>query len=39
MLVEWPHDGAAHAMAQRCAAFEQANPGADWDGVWVAANK
>ena len=36
---EWPEDGAARVMAERCDAFQQADPGADWDGVWSATSK
>ncbi len=36
---EWPEDGAARAMAERCAAFQRQDPGPDWDGVWTATSK
>jgi class 3 adenylate cyclase len=36
---EFPEDSAARTMAERCAAFRQADPGADWDGVWTATAK
>lgn len=36
---EWPDDGAARAMAQRCAALQASEPAPDWDGVWVATSK
>jgi hypothetical protein len=36
---EWPDDGAARAMAERCAAFQRQDPGPAWDGVWVATSK
>jgi class 3 adenylate cyclase len=35
----WPEDTAADVMAERCDAFQQADPGADWDGVWSATTK
>jgi adenylate cyclase len=34
-----PEDGPSHAMLERIAAFRQAPPTADWDGVWVAQTK
>jgi adenylate cyclase len=39
MVGQWPADGAARVMAERCDAFHQADPGADWDGVWMATSK
>jgi adenylate cyclase len=39
MTREWPHDGAARAMAERCTAFQESDPGTDWDGIWNAATK
>jgi class 3 adenylate cyclase len=34
-----PKDQPSQAMLERIAAFRQASPGADWDGVWVAMSK
>jgi adenylate cyclase len=36
---EWPDDGAARAMAERCKWFGANEPAGDWDGVWVATSK
>jgi adenylate cyclase len=36
---EFPEDAAARTMAHRCAAFREADPGANWDGVWTATAK
>lgn len=36
---EWPEDGAARMMAERCDALQRAEPEADWDGVWSATSK
>jgi len=34
-----PKDQPSQVMLERVAAFRQASPGADWDGVWVALSK
>jgi hypothetical protein len=39
MTQEWADDGAARVMCERCAAFQENGPGADWDGVWNATRK
>ena len=39
MTREWPNDGAARMMLTRCAAFQQSDPGPEWDGVWNATSK
>ncbi|MCP4250448.1 MAG: adenylate/guanylate cyclase domain-containing protein [bacterium] len=33
VVAEWPDDGPARLMIQRCAAFRDNDPGPDWDGV------
>jgi len=34
-----PKDQPSQVMLERVAAFRQAPPGVDWDGVWVASSK
>jgi class 3 adenylate cyclase len=36
---QFPEDAAARTMANRCAAFREEAPGAEWDGVWTATAK
>ncbi len=33
-LTFWPEDGPAHALAQRCEAYEKTPPPEDWDGAF-----
>jgi len=38
-LATEPKDQPSQVMLERIAAFRQAPPGVDWDGVWVALSK